>query len=410
MILQETTNTLESFGTTEASNFKMQQSRRAFQILSDLYSDKPLAIVRELGCNSRDSMVAAGKSDQPFLIHLPNTLEPWLTIQDFGTGISHKDIYDIYAVYFASTKTESNSQIGCMGLGSKAGFCYTDNFTVTSTVDGTQRIYSAYFDEKNMPTIALMSTTETTEGNGVAIQIPIKAGDYNNFYNAVKKAFRFFEVKPIVTGQVMNWHEDKPTFSGTGWKSFEGFGYNESFAVMGGVTYPIKADNINLNYEDRSFLVQAGIVMYFEMGELDFVPSREALSYCPQTIQALTEKLEFIKKNFCENYQKNIADKENIWDALLAVNKLNSQFAFLATAFKVSKLSWNGIDISSPQKYFTDLLKGKYPLNVRLRKGYTRNRYSIGRWSISLETDITLYEDDLNGKGTEGRADRKSVV
>ena len=112
MKLQDNPTTIERIGNvSNEAQFRMKTSRKSFQILSDLYSDKALAIVRELGCNAADSMIAAGKSDQPFHIHLPNTLEPWLTIQDFGTGISHENIYDIYSVYFSSTKTNTNDQI-----------------------------------------------------------------------------------------------------------------------------------------------------------------------------------------------------------------------------------------------------------------------------------------------------------
>jgi HSP90 family molecular chaperone len=200
MKLQDTNTTIAQIGTSQESQFKMKTSRKAFQILSDLYSDKPLAIVRELGCNASDSMVAAGKADKPFHIHLPNSLEPWITIQDYGTGISHENIYAIYATYFESTKTNTNDQIGCLGLGSKSPFCYSDNFVVTSIHEGIKSIYNAYFNEQNTPAIALMSKQETTEGNGIAIQIPVKADDFTNFQQAVQKAFRFFPVKPIISG------------------------------------------------------------------------------------------------------------------------------------------------------------------------------------------------------------------
>lgn len=237
MKLNTNTNTIERIGNvTEEAQFRMKTSQKAFQILSDLYSDKPLAVVRELGCNAADSMTAAAKANQPFNIHLPNSLEPWLTIQDFGTGISHNDIYDIYTVYFASTKTNSNSQIGCLGLGSKSPFCYTDNFSVTSIVNGEKRIYNAYFNESGTPAIALMSTDITNEKNGVAIQIPVKSGDFNDFIEAVKKAFRFFDVKPTITGGKIEWDASNPMFQADDWAFYDRMAdryHGESFAIMG---------------------------------------------------------------------------------------------------------------------------------------------------------------------------------
>ena len=174
MILQDTLNTIEQIGeVTEQAEFKIKASKKAFTILSGLYSDLPLAIVRELAANGLDAHVVAGKKNVPIEIHLPNALEPWLTITDFGTGISHKDIYDIYTTYFESTKTNTNDQIGCLGLGAKSQLAYTDNFTTTSIVDGVKRIYNVFFNTSGVPSISLMSQENTTEGNGLSVQIPV---------------------------------------------------------------------------------------------------------------------------------------------------------------------------------------------------------------------------------------------
>jgi len=49
-------------GLTQQESFQIKATGKAFKILSDgLYSDKPLAVVRELSCNAWDSHVAAGK-------------------------------------------------------------------------------------------------------------------------------------------------------------------------------------------------------------------------------------------------------------------------------------------------------------------------------------------------------------
>ena len=237
MKLQTTTNEITQIGATQAQAFSMRTSRKMFEILSGLYSDTELAIVRELSCNAVDAHVMAGKETSPFHIHLPNALEPWLVIQDFGTGISHQNIYDIYTVYGASTKENTNSQIGCLGLGSKSPFAYSDNFIITSIVKGEKRIYNAFFNEQNTPSVALLSTEETTEPNGLSVQIPVKAEDFYKFQHAVEKALRFFAVKPTVSGGSVKWTDDKWTFEGTGWKSYTSFNYSECYAVMGGVAY-----------------------------------------------------------------------------------------------------------------------------------------------------------------------------
>jgi len=354
MKLQDTINTIEQIGNiTEGASFKMKSSRKAFQILSDLYSDKPLAIVRELGCNANDAMTAAGKSGQPFHIHVPNTLEPWLTIQDFGTGISHQNIYDIYSTYFESTKTNTNDQIGCLGLGSKSPFCYTDNFSVTSIYNGEKRIYNAYFAENGNPTIALMSSINTTEGNGVAIQIPIKEKDFGFFTSAIVKAFRFFDVKPTISGGAVNWIEEKPTFEGDDWLFFDNNQGWQSFAIMGGVTYPIDSSHTDNKYNN---ILRKGVVLKFKMGELDFAPSREHLSYDDSTIKAINDKLEKVSKEIRDRAKEQIIAKENILEAIRSFLYYNDRFSYYGNAsFEIKNLIYNGKDITEPFKFIKNL-------------------------------------------------------
>ena len=354
MKLADSNTAIEQIGNiTDTSSFKMKSSRKAFQILSDLYSDKALAIVRELGCNATDSMIVAGKKDQPFHIHLPNTLEPWLTIQDYGTGITHENIYSIYATYFESTKTNSNEQIGCLGLGSKSPFCYTDNFSVISITDGIKRTYNAYFGADGCPTIALMNQSPTNESSGLAVQIPVKQQDFSTFHEAVSKAFRFFDVKPIITGGSITWLNEKPMFEGKGWRSYEKFGYGEAFAIMGGVTYPINIYKADDKYQD--LLRKGGLVLYFDMGEVDFTPSRESLSYCEMTINALNSKLEFVMQDFQSRINEMLSEKENILDAVKMVVSLQHKFPYINGMNVNNGMVWKGVDLSDPSGFVRKL-------------------------------------------------------
>lgn len=347
MIIKDQETTLETIGTIQdESNFKMRTSQKAFQILSSLYSDKPLAIVRELGCNAMDSHIASGQPNRPFHIHIPNSLEPWLTIQDFGTGISHENIYEIYSVYFASTKTNTNAQVGMLGLGSKSPFCYSDNFTITSIHDSVKRIYNAYFNQQGMPTISLASQENTTEQNGVAIQIPIKNSDIGDFTQSVFKAFRFFDVKPTISGGEINW-TDKPDFEGTFWKSYANK-LNGSYAVMGGVTYPI--DVYKMHDDHYDLLRKAGLVIHFNIGELDVTPSRESLMYHDWVVKAINDKVTLVKNDFIAKVEETIKSSPNLLDALKALYKLHSDWSFLnSSMIKGNSVKWNSIDITDPR-------------------------------------------------------------
>jgi HSP90 family molecular chaperone len=79
------------------SAFTIAATGKSFKILSDgLYSDKIRAIIRELACNARDSHVAAGNA-APWHMHLPTYDEFWFSIEDFGTGMSHDDVMNVYS-------------------------------------------------------------------------------------------------------------------------------------------------------------------------------------------------------------------------------------------------------------------------------------------------------------------------
>jgi hypothetical protein len=389
MKIQSTTHTIEQIGNiSEESQFRMKASRKAFQILSDLYSDKPLAIVRELGANARDAMTAAGKGNQPFHVKVPNIVEPWIIIEDKGTGISHEDIYNVYATYFESTKSESNDFVGCLGLGSKSPFCYTDNFLVTSVHNGVKRIYNAFFNSNQTPAISLLSAENTDQDNGVAIQIPVNKNDIGNFLQAIKKAFRFYSIKPTITGGQIDWNKHDLLFSGTGWESYNGLEYGQSFAIMGGVSYPI--DHYKIDHKNQSFIAKAGIVMYFEIGELDVAPSREALSYDHSTIDALNKKVEFIIKDFGEKFSENISNSKNLLEALKAGYSIRKKFSHLnLPAF--DNMKWKGIDISNPSHVIHTISKGGEVLTHSYAK-FGRSKY---RQSATIALDSKWYVNDL---------------
>jgi len=391
MIIQDKETTIEQIGTlTDESQFKMRNSQKAFQILSSLYSDKPLAIVRELGCNAMDSHIASGQPNLPFHIHIPNTLEPWLTIQDFGTGISHEDIYNIYSVYFASTKTNTNSQVGMLGLGSKSPFCYTDNFTITSIHENVKRIYSAYFNQQGMPTISLASQENTNDKNGVAIQIPIKQTDIGNFTQSIFRAFRFFDTKPTISGGAIDW-TDSANFEGTFWKSYSNL--NTSYAVMGGVTYPI--DVYKLDGENYDIARKAGLVIKFDIGELDVTPSREALMYHDWVVKALNNKIDKVKNDFVTKVENQIQNSSNLLDAMKALYLLNNQWSFLNSKLINTKVKWKQIDITEPRKSIHAFAPN---LKCYGKKVWGRAKYTISGYA-DLHSSAIWYVDDLK-KGT----------
>jgi len=281
----------------EIGEFRIRNSAKAFNILSSgLYANKVKAIIRELSCNAIDSHTAAGTT-QPFEVHLPTTLEPWFSIRDFGTGLSHEQVTNIYTTYFESTKTESNAFIGALGLGSKSPFSYTDNFTVTAVKDGRKGIYTAFINDVGVPSIALMGEEQVTEPNGVEVKFSVNDRyDFSKFSDEAVKVYRWFPVLPTITGNTIAIerveYETKNIIPGVHSRKHDGYGRNSSsIAVMGNIAYPIDVPQAEQALEGVHQLLKCGLVIEFGIGELDFQASREGLSYIPLTIDSIRKKL-----------------------------------------------------------------------------------------------------------------------
>lgn len=319
-------NQAELSNISSVSQFNLVANAKAFNILSStLYSNKIRAIVRELSCNALDSHIAAGCADKPFDVHIPNKIEPWFAIRDYGTGLSYDEVMKIYTVYFKSTKSESNDFIGAMGLGSKSPFSYTTTFSVTAIQNGKKNLYTAFINEVQVPSIALMGQFDTDEPNGLEVKIAVeRENDFYSFAREAEHVFSLFDVKPnILGGQIIindRYIEDTdiklPNFVKlTNQKSTN--------AVMGNIAYPIDIDDPQHHFGDLSAYLSTNLDILFEMGEIEFQPSREGLSYIPSTIQAIKQKLEKLHKYLSKDVEKKFKNMSE-WERAVFISEMSN--------------------------------------------------------------------------------------
>ena len=358
----------------EIGDFKIKASAKAFNILSSgLYANKIRAIIRELSCNAVDSHVAAGKADTPFDIHLPNQMEPWFSIRDYGTGLSHEQIVSIYTTYFESTKTDSNDFIGALGLGSKSPFSYTDNFTVTAIKDGRKGIYSAFINGDGVPSIAQMMTEDTTDPTGVEIKMSVNDQyDFSKFREEARTVYTHFKLRPVITGvrdfEFYNVEYETENII-PGVHSMRG-AYG-SVAVMGNISYPIDMPNASDNLGQLYNLSRCGLEIHFAIGELDFQASREGLSYIPSTIAAIKSKLEDVNAVLSTRVAEEADAIENLWErALFLAKKKDSELWSAAVTKYITDTNFELVEVRggylrmSSFKLLTTDLADKYNINI----------------------------------------------
>jgi len=284
--------------------FRIRNSAKAFSILSSgLYANKIRAVIR----------------------------------RDYGTGLSHEQVTNIYTTYFESTKTNSNAFIGALGLGSKSPFSYTDNFTVTAIQNGRKGIYTAFINEAGVPSIAQMMEEATDEPAGVEVKFAVTSRyDFDKFRQEARIVYKHFALRPVVSGNgdfsfVDAEYESRDIVPGV--HSFKTS--SSSAAVMGNIAYPIDvpAADQSINPELRA-LLSCGLEMHFDIGELDFQASREGLSYIPSTVAAINRKLEQVNAALTLVLAKEADAIENLWDRAVFLYKKKEHRLWTAAVAK----------------------------------------------------------------------------
>lgn len=245
-------------------------------LLTDMYSDPELAVIREYGTNALDSHVAAGQT-RPIEITTPTALHPFFTIKDYGLGMNEQDIEETYSRYGVSTKRESNEMVGVLGIGCKSALTYTSQFTLVGIKNGVRTTVAVSRDEDGVGSMTVVESGPDASGNGVTIVIPVK--NRNEFEIKSRNFFKYW-----APGTVLVNGEAPETLEGlkitdkliatksTGWSD------RQHVIVMGGVPYPIDSAEIALQMSQNF-----NLTAFVNIGEIDFAPSRELLMYTRRT-------------------------------------------------------------------------------------------------------------------------------
>lgn len=309
----------------KSSTFGMEFNPKAFSILSDqLYTHKKRATIREYCTNAHDSHVDAGIPNTPFKVHMPTVLEPYFETEDFGLGLDEEGVMNTFATFFHSTKETSNEVNGCLGLGSKAGFTVSAQFTVTAVKDGVSRLFVCHKDKTGTPVVSLKRTAPTTKGNGVAIRIPVDSKELGEWQKELIRIIACFDVTPIhnITDEqqlttLASFQKQREDIR----KSEHGFinmkVRSECKVLMGNVLYPVE-DPLQYIRSDTLRKFVAGMIdnvsvrIKADLGDLNIAPSREALSLDPHTKRTLEHK---ITKLVIQKYREVLSEVDGSVDS-----------------------------------------------------------------------------------------------
>lgn len=313
------TNLVKSTG-LETSVVEVCTSPESVKILTEnLYSDVPLAIVRELSTNAIDANRDAGNRLNDFIIHIPSQKEPYFSIEDHGTGMSKEKVMHVFKDFFKSTRDKDNKHAGMYGLGAKTPLAYTRNFTIVSSFNGESNTYVEVWENDKLPEISLVpDTTKKSSISGTKITIPVKVDDIYAFNQAIVRACAFFPGLPTFENldkdQTFKYSDcpyrdcvmtiDLLDKINQGFKKTDLNRWNYFYkkvdvftsglyVEMGNVGYPI--DETELFNPDSNFgkfyyeLKKhfSTIIIHANIGDVDVLPSREGLKFSKKTTSYL---------------------------------------------------------------------------------------------------------------------------
>jgi hypothetical protein len=386
MKLHTSTNTITKSENFVESNYSIDATAKAFAILSDgLYSNKILAVVRELSTNAYDSHVAAGCKEKPFDLHLPTSLDNQFYIRDYGTGLSREDCMSLYTTYFRSDKTDSNDAVGCLGLGSKSPFAYTDQFMVESFYNGNHMTFSAYKNENGEPVFALLSEQPTDEPNGLKVSFPTYSGDRHDFIREASTVLKYFAVQPNINidiGVEVD-SQGNAIMSGEDWKIDTTYSnYAKNVVVMGQIAYEVDADQMDKDSETYDMLWNGhGLVIYANIGDVDITPSRESLSYNERTKRFIHNRVESILTEIYTQVQDYVNECETLWKARKTLVNMQGNLMRVKTIREAVQeiTTYNGVEL-----FEQDVWNG-VKLPERVEGSDAVVQYSKSKWRATIE-------------------------
>lgn len=326
---------------TESSDFTIQASGHMFSLLfKNLYADPVSSVVREICANAYDAHVQANNQETPFEIWIPNGIEHNLIIKDYGCGLSDEDVWKYLSCAGESGKRETNTQQGLFGIGGKSMMAVTDSYTIESRFNGNKSIFLVFIQENGIPTMTKQKQETTDEDNGITFIIPVS--DYVGYEKAIKNQLTFFDPKPIVMNcDHFEWHpvETKIQNEYGGVYTIDWIRESKYWVKMGNILYPFELGKIEEEYHKIRICNFPGkVILNFDIGEINVVPSRESISYDSVSLEKLNQKISLFIKEIDDVWETrlNVASTVKDFYGEVVYDIYQSDATYLKSPFFVS--------------------------------------------------------------------------
>ena len=163
-----------------------------FNMLSTLYANPERSVMREYIANALDAHQLAG-TERPVEVTLPTSASPNLVIRDFGSGLSLEDLKHVFFGFARSTKTDSDEQIGALGIGAKSAFALSKAWTVTNIHEGKKYVVASVNDASGPMQSVIVNGDATDEPSGITVSVPIERAHMSHSWDdTARELLRWF--------------------------------------------------------------------------------------------------------------------------------------------------------------------------------------------------------------------------
>jgi len=319
MILEKQTEaTILQEGESQESigmSLDLDSAQVLMQMLSkNLYSDAIGSTIRECASNALDSHRRAG-IDKPIIVSLNrNNHDNYeFSVEDFGIGLDAEDVVNIISKYGKSTKRNSNTELGMMGLGFKAPLAYTSSFYFVARKDGMERKYMMYEGEE-VNSIDLLYEAPTDQPAGVKVIVPVNYYDRHDFVRKTKEQLAYFEnvYFNVLDNEVSN---DFTIHRSEHYQSSSLSRDSYLHICLDNVYYPLDFSKLGIGK------INIPIGLRFSLSDGLFpTPNRESIRYTKEAKDIILDKIRVVVDHFITKYNETVADS----DDFLAVMKYHA--------------------------------------------------------------------------------------
>lgn len=401
-----------------------EDMRYISSLLRNNYTDPMLATIREIYANAVDANLVTNEPVSKIEVTVPTAFESSFIVRDFGPGLSHEQMVNLYTKYGKSTKRTDQNSIGGFGIGRLAPLSYNkDGFMITSYHNGTQSIYKLYIDEFNDTKLDFLhGQTDGNQPNGLKITVDIPSADRSTFLAKLQSFFATFDTLPnFVNYDVNNIVKFEPVASGPGWRIvMKNYNYTlhpsrGNIVIMGGIAYPLDLTQLDPDIDvtlKSGTVSRVGDIRRLEnlhltapIGTVKLHHSREGLEYNSQTKSYIVQRLVDVVSELQERWVNEICQQECYVKCCI---DFQTQLENVPTV-TISILQNLNVFVHLPSKI---ALRGSYErdTNIRVTKyfydghGILKNR-RLGRWDsvpIAATKGVVLH-DEAKPKQVGGR-------